>query len=314
MGGEKRSRSAQAVAAERAVLVDLGVVDDPWAEAMLATPSMDRIAVGRPPTSCPSWVAAGVGDPGRARRSSAVARRAGGCRPGRGHRPGRHRRRGLRQPGVALGARWRAVLRARPSIDARPTSGGRAPAGGPTYVAADLRTDSAAEALVAAGMDPARPTAFVLEGLTMYLSEDIVRRQLRGLAEASPRGSRLSTDFYPPPDAGTAQNRRQNLVQRLARSGSGEDLHLAVDRDGAVALLESEGWAVVEAVSGRGACPPVRAPVVPPPRRRGQRAQDPGGGVLGRRGGWLIPLGGLVSGWWRGPRRRRRGPRGGASR
>jgi len=123
---------------------------------------------------------------------------------------------------------------------------------GPTYVEADLRERIAAEALVAGGLDPAQPTMYVLEGLTMYLSEEVVRRQLTALAEASAGGSRLTTDFYPP-RATTAADKKRLRVQHLARAGSGEALRLGVTRDRAVALVGSCGWRVDEAVAARAA-------------------------------------------------------------
>jgi O-methyltransferase involved in polyketide biosynthesis len=109
------------------------------------------------------------------------------------------------------------------------------------------------DALVAAGLDPARPALFVLEGVTMYLPEDVVRGQLTGLHERSGPGSRLTTDVFPPADAATTADRRQLRMQRLARAGSGETLHQRVDRDDAVALVEGCGWSVDEAVGARTA-------------------------------------------------------------
>lgn len=111
----------------------------------------------------------------------------------------------------------------------------------------DLRHDALIDGLVAGGLSVDRPAVFVLEGLTMYLPEADVRRVLGELATACAPGSRLTTDFYPPSDAGSARNRRQDLLQRLARGGSGEDLHLAVDPDDAIALVEASGWTVLDA-------------------------------------------------------------------
>jgi O-methyltransferase involved in polyketide biosynthesis len=94
---------------------------------------------------------------------------------------------------------------------------------------------------------------FVLEGLTMYLSEDVVRRQLQLLGKMSAIGSRLAVDFYPPSDAGTAQHHRQMRVQQLARSGSGESFRLALDRPQAVSLVQASGWSIDEVMSLRAA-------------------------------------------------------------
>ena len=125
----------------------------------------------------------------------------------------------------------------------------RAPSAGPTYVAADLRDQSAAVELAAHGFDASQPAHFILEGLTMYLTAELLRDQLRGLADGSAAGSRITLDFHPPVNAGTAKDRRLMMMQRLFRSGSGETLRLRVDRHEAGDLVESSGWHVTEAAS-----------------------------------------------------------------
>ncbi len=98
-----------------------------------------------------------------------------------------------------------------------------------------------------------RPVLFVLEGLSMYLSEDVVRRQLGQLEASSAAGSRLAIDFYPPPGAGTSLDRRQMAYQRLGRAGSGEGLRLVVEGSKAVNLVEEAGWQVAEITDMRAA-------------------------------------------------------------
>ena len=129
----------------------------------------------------------------------------------------------------------------------------RAPAGGPTFVEADLWTQSAAPALRDGGLDRSRAALFILEGLTMYLTEDVVRRQLGDLAESSASKSLIAVDFSPPPEVGTAQDRRRMRYQRFARAGSGEEFKLLVDRRRATAIVEASGWVVTEATSLREA-------------------------------------------------------------
>lgn len=128
-----------------------------------------------------------------------------------------------------------------------------APGPGPTYVAVDLRTADAAEALLAAGFDPSRPSVVVVEGVTMYLDEDVVRRLLAGLAAACPIGSVLLADFTPPAATGSAANARQLWLQRLARGGSGERFRLTLDADAARRLVEGSGWASASVTSLRDA-------------------------------------------------------------
>jgi methyltransferase (TIGR00027 family) len=144
----------------------------------------------------------------------------------------------------------------------------RAPEPGTVYVEADLTTHGAVEALAAQGLDPVRPTLFVIEGVTMYLDEEVVRHQLAELGKLSAPGSRLAVDFYPPTQEGTARHHRQNRLQRLARFGSGETFRCAIRCPEALELVAASGWEVHKATSLRqaarslvppGSCLPVDA-------------------------------------------------------
>lgn len=249
--GAKRSRSAQAVAVERAVLTDLGAIDDPYAGRLL-DPAMARILWGVRhllPRSvrCRSVTLAGLAARVRWHDHVVVAAMDDGVDQivivGAGYDSRAWR---LTRDGV------RFFELDHPLTQADKQS--RAPHdGGPVFVPADLAAVSAAEALVDGGLDPSRPAVFVLEGLTMYLTEDAVRRQFTDLASIAAPCSRLTTDFYPPQDAGSNQNRRQNLVQRAARSGSGETLRCTLDRDDARSLVELTGWMVTDVSGARSA-------------------------------------------------------------
>jgi methyltransferase (TIGR00027 family) len=250
VGDTRRSRTAQGVAAERAVLDGMGVVDDPLAFGML-TPSMAAIVRGV--RHLPDRVAArSVTLAGLAARvlwvDAQVASALGAgidqvavIGAGYDSRAWRFRRDGVRFFELDHAATQQDKVR-------------RAPAGpGPTYVAADLTADDAAEALLEHGFDASQPALFVVEGVTMYLREEVVRDQLGQLAKASAAGSRLVVDFFPPPGAGTAQDHRLLRLQRLARIGSGESFRLQVDRARAVELVEAAGWDVTETTSLRDA-------------------------------------------------------------
>lgn len=129
----------------------------------------------------------------------------------------------------------------------------RAPGPGPVYVEADLAGRSAGSALRARGLDGDRPSLVVMEGVTMYLTDEVVRGQLTDLTSSTAPGSRLAIDFYPPADSASAQHARQHRLQRLARAGSGEGLRLALAPDDAVALVEATGWPVTEVTDLRAA-------------------------------------------------------------
>jgi methyltransferase (TIGR00027 family) len=249
MGDARRSRTAQGVAAERAVLDEMGVLDDPLARGML-TPSMAAIAWGMR-HGPHRWAARSVTLAGLAARVLWVDAQVASALDagidqvaviGAGYdsRAWRFRRDRVRFFELDHAATQQDKVR-------------RAPGPGPTYVEADLRADDAAEALLEHGFDASRPALFVVEGVTMYLAEEVVRDQLGHLAKAGAAGSRLVVDFFPPPGAGTAQDHRLLRFQRLARIGSGESFRLQVDRSRAEELVEAAGWDVTETTSLRDA-------------------------------------------------------------
>ncbi len=81
------------------------------------------------------------------------------------------------------------------SLGARPTAEIR-------NVGVDLREDWPA-ALAAQGFDPGRPTAWIAEGLLIYLPPDAQDRLFDHITALSPVGSRLATEFMPAMDAFT---------------------------------------------------------------------------------------------------------------
>jgi methyltransferase (TIGR00027 family) len=243
------SRTARGVTAQRAVLTDMGVLADPFAHRML-TPRMATLvrAVRRWPGPVRARSVTLAGFAGRVLWFDAQVTGALDS--------------GIPQVAV-VGAGYdsRAWRLGRDGVRFfeldHPTTQQdkvrRAPGPGPTYVAADVTTENGAEALLAGGLDASRAALFVLEGLTMYLDEQVVRRLLRELAMSTAGGSRLAVEFNPPSDTGSSRNRRQRQLQRLARVGSGETLRYLATRPQAVDLVQAAGWEVTEAISAREA-------------------------------------------------------------
>jgi methyltransferase (TIGR00027 family) len=230
------------VAAERALLADMGVIADPFARGML-TPSMTVLlgVVQRWPKrlQASSVTLAGLAarvlwfDAQVAQSLDAGIEQIAVIGAGYDSRAWRFRRDGVQFFELDHGETQRDKAR-------------RAPGLGPRYVEADLTTQGAAEALLEHGLDASRPALFVIEGVTMYLGRDVVRLQLAELSRSSAVGSQLAVDFYPPRGAGTSRDRRQRRLQRLARAGSGESFRLVVDRPQAVELVGKSGWKVSE--------------------------------------------------------------------
>ncbi|MFI9591951.1 SAM-dependent methyltransferase [Nonomuraea sp. NPDC052265] len=103
-------------------------------------------------------------------------------------------------------------------------------------VPVDLREDWPGS-LRAAGFDPARPTAWLAEGLLIYLSPAEAGRLLDGIGALSAAGSRLAFEYAPGAAAALAERvtamPELRRIATLWKGGPGED---------AVARLEADGW------------------------------------------------------------------------
>lgn len=117
---------------------------------------------------------------------------------------------------------------------------GATPTAAVRNVGVDLRNDWPAE-LRAAGFDPARPAAWIAEGLLMYLPADAQDRLFDHITALSPAGSRLATEFVPSMAAFT------NDDGRWKRFGFSDDLAGLVysgERSHVVEYLQGLGWEV----------------------------------------------------------------------
>jgi methyltransferase (TIGR00027 family) len=99
-------------------------------------------------------------------------------------------------------------------------------------VPVDLRLDWAA-ALIEAGFDPARRTAWLVEGLLIYLSRDEAERLLTTIGGLSATDSRLSFEDTGADPALVAPNRDLHEYSALFRGGLGRE---------AMPWLEAAGW------------------------------------------------------------------------
>jgi len=102
-------------------------------------------------------------------------------------------------------------------------------------VSVDLRDDWPTQ-LIEAGFDPGRVTAWIAEGLLVYLDHDEAVRLLTAVCDLSVRESRLSFDFDPR-DVGSTLRRAQDMVgmERVAgmwHGGLREDPRVWLSRRG----------------------------------------------------------------------------------
>jgi len=123
------------------------------------------------------------------------------------------------------------------SLGARPIADRRA-------VAIDLRDDWPA-ALRDSGFDPAERTAWIAEGLLIYLPPDAQDRLFDNITALSAPGSRLATEHMD--IHGSADEWTEKLSERSRRMGSNIDLaelFYTGDRNSAGGYLTSKGWDV----------------------------------------------------------------------
>ncbi|MCX8554532.1 class I SAM-dependent methyltransferase [Mycolicibacterium mucogenicum] len=110
-------------------------------------------------------------------------------------------------------------------------------------VAIDLREDWPA-ALRAAGFDSSAPTAWIAEGLLIYLPPEAQDKLFDNITALSAPGSRLATEFHTDHGAGMAQ-RGAAMSERWR--GAGLDLNLTDlwyqgERTSVVEHLDANGW------------------------------------------------------------------------
>jgi methyltransferase (TIGR00027 family) len=123
-------------------------------------------------------------------------------------------------------------LRAKPTADLR-------------VVGVDLRNDWPA-ALRATGFDVATPTAWIAEGLLVYLPPNAQDQLFDNIASLSAPGSRLATEFVPSTDI-FSDERSRGRSERWRRLGITVDMKELVyhgERSHLIRYLEAGGWQV----------------------------------------------------------------------
>jgi methyltransferase (TIGR00027 family) len=105
------------------------------------------------------------------------------------------------------------------------------------FIAADFTADPIAEPLLAAGLDPARPTLFLLEGVAVYLERPVVERVLAAFRRVAADGSELAMSVS---TATSTPEQRARFEQRVASLG--EPARSRFSYDEARDLLAATGW------------------------------------------------------------------------
>jgi methyltransferase (TIGR00027 family) len=115
-----------------------------------------------------------------------------------------------------------------------------------SFISADFTADPIAEPLLAAGLDPASPTLFLLEGVAVYLERPVVERVAAAFREVAADGSELAISVSV---ATTSSQARSRFRQRVAKLG--EPARSQFTHDEARDLLAAAGWQPSEAPGGQ---------------------------------------------------------------
>ncbi|MDY6869134.1 MAG: SAM-dependent methyltransferase [Actinomycetota bacterium] len=112
-------------------------------------------------------------------------------------------------------------------------------------VAIDLRDDWP-RALRDRGFDPTAPTAWIAEGLLIYLPPDAQDRLFDNITALSAPGSRLATEFHPDAGAriGASSQRMADQWRRHGLDLDMDDLFYDGERNPVVDYLRERGWDV----------------------------------------------------------------------
>jgi methyltransferase (TIGR00027 family) len=247
--------TATAVAASRALAHRATLIDDPWAEPLVKAVGMEmflRILDGHPGSEHSDTdlqrMAQGMAVRTRYFDDFLMAATGAGirqvvilasgldARPYRLGWPADTAVFEIDQPGVIDFKT--ATLR---SLGATPTAGLHP-------VGIDLRDDWPT-ALRANGFDPNQRTAWIAEGLLIYLPPDAQDRLFDHITALSPAGSRLATEFMPSMGAftGDGDEQDQDGEQRWRRLGFNDDLADLVyhgERSHVIDYLAGLGWQV----------------------------------------------------------------------
>jgi methyltransferase (TIGR00027 family) len=108
------------------------------------------------------------------------------------------------------------------------------------FVAADFAVDPVAGLLAAAGLDPRRPSLFLLEGVAVYLEEPVLRSLLTQLRRIAADGSRLAISLSV--TSGSPEHAARRAAFQAAVAAVGEPARSVVAGADTGALLESTGW------------------------------------------------------------------------
>ncbi len=118
------------------------------------------------------------------------------------------------------------------------------------FVAADFAVDDVAALLCRAGLDVTRATAYLCEGVSVYLTPPVLSSLLRALGGRTSAGSELAIELALVPRSPSERLRRSRLQARVANMG--EPLRSAIPAEQLDAFFATTGWRIRRAADPAG--------------------------------------------------------------
>ncbi|HUP06588.1 MAG TPA: class I SAM-dependent methyltransferase [Caldimonas sp.] len=118
------------------------------------------------------------------------------------------------------------------------------------FVPVDFAKDDPADALLAAGFDPARPALVSWLGVTMYLEQRVTLATLVTLRRILARGSSLIFDAYPRREETVMSERPMFAAARAMTAAQGEPMIGAFDSSEFEKAIRGKGWRIADVVNG----------------------------------------------------------------
>ena len=110
------------------------------------------------------------------------------------------------------------------------------------FVPADFAADPVADLLVQAGLAPAEPTLFLLEGVAVYLEMPVLRALLGQLRQVAADGSELAISLSV--STGSAERAARRAAFQAAVAAVGEPARSILETDDARDVLTEAGWRI----------------------------------------------------------------------
>ena len=120
-----------------------------------------------------------------------------------------------------------------------------------TYVPVDIETQQLGHQLLKNGYNPTKKTLFILEGLSMYITQESFENTLTFISKESKAGSSIIFDYYPKSviDGTCKQEIGKNIRNFVIKQG--EPLQFGIEDDKIEEFLTNQGFKDIQVIDSK---------------------------------------------------------------